>query len=266
MAIGKNKKVKKKKGAKKGADPFQKKEWYDVRAPNIFTKKDVGKTFATRTIGKKQAKDSLLGRVIEVSLGDLKPSGEDDAFRKFKLKVEAVQGLQCLTNFYGMSLATDKLRSLVRKWHSLIEAHADVKTSDGYVLRIFVIAFTKKRQNQHKKTSYAQSSQIKKIRKKMIEIIQREASTVVLAELVKKFIPESIGQAIETATQGIYPLQTVFIRKVKMLKGPKTDIAKLLELHSGTPDEDVGQPVDRPDDAFDAGSGGGGGGEEFQED
>jgi small subunit ribosomal protein S3Ae len=187
---------------------------------------------------------------VEVSLGDLKPDGEDDAFRKFKLKVEAVQGTQCLTNFYGMSLSTDKLRSLVRKWHSLIEAHADVKTADGYVLRIFVIAFTKKRTNQTKKTAYAQSSQVKKIRKKMIEIITKEASSVPLSDLVKKFIPESIGQAIEASTQGIYPLQTVFIRKVKMLKSPKTDIAKLLELHGG-PDEvpDLGRPVERPEDA-----------------
>jgi len=155
-----------------------------------------------------------------------------------------------------MTLATDKLRSLVRKWHSLIEAHADVKTSDGYLLRVFVIAFTKKRNNQSKKTAYAQTSQIKKIRKKIIEIVQREASTVALADLVKKFIPESIGQAIETATQGIYPLQSVFIRKVKMLKGPKTDLAKLLELHvGGDESQDIGRPVDRQDDTFDQGAG-----------
>jgi len=247
MAIGKNKKVKKRKGAKKG-DPFLKKDWFDVRAPNVFSKRDVGKTFATKNVGKRLARDSLVGRVIEVSLGDLKPDGEDESFRKFKLKIEAVQGSQCLTNFYGMNLAIDKLRSLVRKWHSLIEAHADVKTSDGYVLRIFVIAFTKKRPNQHKKTSYAQSSQIRKIRKKMIEIIQRE-SQVTLAELVRKLIPESIGHAIETATQGIYPLQNVYIRKVKTLKSPKTDIAKLLELHGGADEvADLGRQVDRPED------------------
>jgi len=86
----------------------------------------------------------------------------------------------------------------------------------------------------------------------MIEIIQREASSSPLAELVKKFIPESIGQAIETATQGIYPLQSVHIRKVKMLKGPKTDIAKLLELHSGADAvEDQGREVPRQqDDGF----------------
>jgi len=242
------KKIKKKKGTKKGADPFHKKEWFDIRAPNMFSKRDVGKTLTTRSSGKKLAKDSLLGRVVEVSLGDLKPNGDDDAFRKFKLKVEHVQGQQCLTNFYGMNLSTDKLRSLVRKWHTLIEAHADVKTSDGYVLRVFVIAFTKKRPNQHKNTSYAQSAQVKKIRKKMIEVIQKE-SAVPLSELVKKFIPELIGQEIDKVTRGIYPLQNVFVRKVKTLKAPKTDVAKLLDLHGG-PDEvaDQGNPVERTEE------------------
>jgi len=147
-----------------------------------------------------------------------------------------------------MTLSTDKLRSLVRKWHSLIEAYVDVKTADGYVLRVFVIAFTKKRPNQHKKTSYAQSAQIKKIRKKMIEIIQKESQTS-LAEFVKKLIPESIGQEIEKATQGIYPLQNVFIRKVKTLKSPKVDVAKLLEAHEGADEvAPAGQPVDRPEE------------------
>jgi len=230
------------------SDPFLRKEWYDIRAPNTFAKRDVGKTVVTKTQGKRLARDGLMGRVVEVSLGDLKPNGEDDAFRKFKLKVEAVQGLQCLTNFYGMSLTTDKMRSLVRKWHTLIEAHVDAKTSDGYVLRLFAIAFTKRRQNQHKKTSYAQTGQVRTIRRKMVEIMQREASCD-LNELVRKFIVESIGQEIEKATQGIYPLQNVFIRKVKLLKAPKTDMNKLLELHGGADVvADVGAKVDRPAD------------------
>merc|ERR1712226_1269192 len=192
----------------------------------------------------------LLGRVFEVSLGDLKTKGEDDAFRKFKLKIEEITGSQCLTNFYGMDLTTDKLRSLVRKWHTLIEAYVDVKTTDGYTLRLFCIGFTKRRMGQTRKTSYAQSAQVRTIRRKMIEIMQREATQCDLSELVqRKFINETIGREIDKATQGIYPLQNVMIRKVKMLRSPKLDIGKLLELHGGVDNvRDLGKEMDRDDD------------------
>lgn len=116
---------------------------------------------------------------------------EADAYRKVRLRVEDVQGKNCLTNFWvssnpsltqdltlgdycvqsakfawactfllkstlmaslpylqGMDFTTDKLRSLVRKWQTLIEAQVDVKTTDGYLLRMFAIAFTKKRPGQ----------------------------------------------------------------------------------------------------------------------
>jgi small subunit ribosomal protein S3Ae len=235
MAVGKNKKLGKAKkgGRKKVSDPFSKKEWYDVRAPSVFPTKTIGKTIVTKTTGTKVARDGLLGRLFEVSLGDLKPDGEDEAFRKFLLKVEEVNGMNCLTQFHGMDLTTDKLRSLVRKWQTLIEAHADVKTTDGYSLRLFCIGFTKRRQNQNRKTSYAQSSQVRQIRKKMVDIMNKEATAVDLNGLVEKLISEIIGKEIEKHTQSIYPLQNVLIRKVKVLRSPKVDVSKLMEMHGG---------------------------------
>jgi len=231
MAVGKNKRLGKKKGQKKKiVDPFVKKEWYDVRAPTQFTHRTVCKTPVSKTVGTKIASDSLKGRVFEASLADLQKD-EDQAHRKIKLIVEDVQGTKCLTNFHGMDLTTDKHRSLVRKWQTLIEAHVEVKTTDGYSLRLFSIGFTKRRPNQVKKTSYAQTSQIRQIRKKMMDIMTREATTCDLKDLVVKFIPETIGKQIESECQGIYPLQNVFVRKVKVLKTPKFDPYKLLELH-----------------------------------
>ncbi|OIV92600.1 hypothetical protein TanjilG_17951 [Lupinus angustifolius] len=192
------------------------------------------------------ASEGLKHRVFEVSLADLQ-GDEDHAFRKVRLRAEDVQGKNVLTNFWGMDFTTDKLRSLVRKWQTLIEAHVDVKTTDNYTLRLFCIGFTKRRSNQIKRTSYAQSSQIRQIRRKMREIIVNHATSVDLKELVKKFIPESIGKEIEKATSGIYPLQNVYIRKVKILKAPKFDLGKLMEVH-GDYSEDVGTKVDRPAD------------------
>ena len=68
------------------------------------------------------------------------------------------------------------------------------KTTDDYLLRLFAIAFTKRRPNQIKKTTYAASSQIRAIRKKMTEIIQREATSCTLTQLTAKLIPEVIGR------------------------------------------------------------------------
>jgi small subunit ribosomal protein S3Ae len=162
-----------------------------------------------------------------------------------------------------MNFTTDKLRSLVKKWQTLIEAHVDVKTTDNYMLRLFCIGFTKRRPNQVKRTCYAQSSQIRQviflpifpvvnrpepifeltislflliqfvqIQRKMVEIMANQATTCDLKELVSKFIPEVIGKEIEKATSGIFPLQNVFIRKVKILKAPKFDLGKLMEVRS----------------------------------
>merc|ERR1711981_551329 len=160
MAVGKNKRLTKgKKGSKKKLiDPFTTKDWYDIKAPSIFQKPICGKTLITRTKGTKIASEGLKGRQVEVSLGDLQ-NNEDQAFRKMKLRAEDVQGRNVLCNFWGMDFTTDKLRSMVRKWQTLIEAHTDVVTTDGYRMRLFCIGFTKKRQNQLKKTCYAKSSQ-----------------------------------------------------------------------------------------------------------
>ncbi|KAF8457171.1 40S ribosomal protein S3aE [Terfezia claveryi] len=246
MAVGKNKRLSKgKKGLKKKViDPFTKKDWYGIKAPSMFGTRDVGKTFVNRTAGMKNANDALKGRVFEVSLADLQKD-EDHAFRKVKLRVDEVQGNNCLTNFHGLDFTSDKLRSLVRKWQSLIEANVTVKTTDDYLLRLFAIAFTKKRPNQIKKTTYAQSSQIRAIRKKMVEIIQREAASCNLAQLTTKLIPEVIGREIEKATGGIYPLQNVHIRKVKLLKQPKFDLGALLNLHGESSTDETGQKVER---------------------
>jgi small subunit ribosomal protein S3Ae len=260
---GKKGKLGRKKGGKKKiTDPFERKDWYDIKAPSIFRHRNVGLTPVNRTSGKKYASDGLRGRVVEVSLADLQ-NDEDQAHRKIRLRVEEVQGRTCLTNFWGMNFTTDYLKSLIRKWQTLIEANTEVKTTDGYVLRLFCIGFTKRRPNQQRQTSYAQSAQVRAIRAKMVEIIERESSSCDLKALVEKFIPEAIGKIIEKECNGIYPLTHVYIRKAKVLSAPKYDAHKLAELHADTgaeetttttAAEDTGAPVEDTGDEGEASS------------
>jgi small subunit ribosomal protein S3Ae len=246
MAIGKNKRLTKSKkgGKKKAQNPLDKKEWYTIKAPSMFAERNAGKTLITRTQGTKIASDGLKGRVFEISLADLNKD-EDQTFRKVKLCCEDVQGYNCVTNFHGMDLTRDKLCSLIKKWVTMIEANVDVKTTDGYTLRLFCIAFTTKMPGQMKKTCYAQSGQVRVIRKKMVDIMTEEASSEDLKGLINKLIPNAIGDAISKSCASVFPLRDVMIRKVKMLKKPKFDIVKLMELHGDAAGEDGGKKLGR---------------------
>lgn len=246
MAVGKNKRISKNKkgGKKKVGDTFLRKEWYDLRAPSTFTTRAIGKTCVTKTQGTRLAADGLKLRVYEVNLADLAGGEEEQAYRKILLRCEDVQGKQCLTDFHGMDVTRNHAQSLVRKWQSLIEGSADLRTTDGYTLRVFVVAFTKRQRNQVRNNCYAQNSKIKAIRKRMMTVLSDEITKSSLKELVgRKFPHNTIEKEMTRATTSIFPLQNIYIRKVKVVKRPKFDMTKFMELHGDAASEDAGRTV-----------------------
>jgi small subunit ribosomal protein S3Ae len=259
MAIGKNKRLtKSKKGSrKKQVDPFTKKEWYKLIAPSMFAVKDCGRTMITKTQGTKIASEGLKGRVFEMSLADLNKN-EALAYRKIKLCIEDVQGYNCLLNFHGMDMTRDKLCSLIRKKQSIVEANVDCRTTDGYMVRLFCIAFTMPQANQIKATCYAKSAQIRAIRAKMVQVMQELGSKGDLKALVKELISAPIGDQIAQQASSIFPIKDCYIRKVKVLKKPKFDVTELMEWHQA--DEktagDTGKKVEAEPTETLAGSGG----------
>lgn len=48
------------------ADPFAKKDWYDIKAPSVFTTRNIGKTLVTRTQGTKVFYMSLMFLLIAI--------------------------------------------------------------------------------------------------------------------------------------------------------------------------------------------------------
>ena len=234
MAIGKNKKYKAgsvKKGSKrKVQEPFSKKEWYKVKVPKNFKRRDVGQIVVNKTAGTRIASEQLKGRVVEVNLADLMEN-EKYGFYNYKFRCEDVNGKDCLMVFHGLKLTTDKLRSIVKKWCSLIETYVDVKTTDNNLIRVFCIGFTARKANQIKKTSYAKTAQVKRIRKVMNATITKEVNTRELTEFIDYLREPKLPKEIINKCQKIFPLDNVYIRKVKILKAAKIDSLKLLDQH-----------------------------------
>lgn len=251
MAVGKNKRLNtksKKGGKKKVVDPFTKKDWYDVKAPNMFKVRQVGKTLVTKTIGNKVAADGLKHRVYDINQEDLQgPDGHP--YRKFRLVTEDVQGKNCVLNFHGMALTRDKNCEMIKKKHTMISAHVEVKTTDNYQLRMFIVGFTARDQKQCKQTTYAQSHQVKEIRKLMVDTITKSVSSGDIAQLVKNLIVDTYAADITKLAKSIYPLENVHISKVKCVKRPKLDLGRLAELHgqAGVKTNAKGEKVERSD-------------------
>ncbi|CAL0320445.1 unnamed protein product [Lupinus luteus] len=79
------------------ADPFARKDWYDIKAPSVFQIKNVANTLLSRTQGTKIASEGLKHGVFEISLADLQ-NDEDHEFRKIRLRAEDVQGKNVLAS------------------------------------------------------------------------------------------------------------------------------------------------------------------------
>jgi small subunit ribosomal protein S3Ae len=196
----------------------------------MFSERDFTISPVNVTAGEKFSHEAIKGRVYTVSLGDL---NQTNPHKKIKLIVdeEAEKGSKvALTNFYGIDTTRDHLCSLIRKWHTLIDCFVDAKTSDGFLLRLFITCSTKKAKRQQKATSYAQQSQIKQIRKIMSTVIVKEVKKSTLKELVPKLLTDIISDDITKKAKKIFPVQNTIIRKVKTIKRPRFDSKSLFLL------------------------------------
>ena len=116
---------------------------------------------------------------------------------------------------------------MIKKRKTLIEAVQDCKSADGYVMRVFVIGFTKESPNQKKRTNYALASQQKEIRRIMAEIVAKEISKANSTQVMTLFSSEVVEKKITKECSKIYPMKNVKVRKIKVIQRPKIDAVKL---------------------------------------
>jgi small subunit ribosomal protein S3Ae len=81
----------------------------------------------------------------------------------------------------------------------------------------------------------------------MMECMMGEITKNTLKDLFKKLIGDQIHKQITKDCAKIFPLENVLIRKAKVLKKPKFDLTKLMELYQDKPE--LAKPVELTPDA-----------------
>lgn len=230
------KQTKGKKGIKKRIiDPLTRKEWFQLRAPVPFKAESFGYTCANKSAGLKKVEDAVRGRVVSYLQADLSQQSTDYLWRKVKLVVDEVAGKEARTSFYGLDTTRDDQCFAIKKWRTLIEAICDVKTNDGYILRVFTVAFTRKVERQKRNTAYALASQVKQIRKKIVEIINKEVNRSNVTQILESFTSEVVHEKITKEIKKIFPVENIKVRKIKVIQRPKIDCnSSLIQPSSST--------------------------------
>lgn len=219
--------ISKKKGAKKGTkkkiiDSFSKKEWFDLRAPAYFDYKTVGKTLVTRSSAKQNVNKLILNRVFEANQADLQTTL--DTFRRFRFIITSVNNREVKSDFYSMEITVDKSRGIIRKWHTLVEGSCLAETTDGYILRFFVMAVSKRQEGNLSARVYIQSAKVKMIRRVMFDTVNNEVCGCDLNSLMKKVCVETIGKKIEADCASIFPIHNCYVKKIMVVKRPKLNV------------------------------------------
>jgi len=168
----------------------------------------------------------VLGRVCEVSYADLKGNNEQ-AHMKVKMLVEEVEGSNLYTSFHGIDSTRETVCKVLKKKVSTIEIWCDVRTADNYILRVFLTIVTSRNKNQKNKNAYAKSSQIRLMRKNLSNSIIKKAKHQDHSSFAKSVLSQELSLSLSKIAKSVHPINTLIVRKVKVLKKSKIDIKSL---------------------------------------
>ncbi len=192
-------------------DKWREKKWVTVLAPAAFNSVPIAYIPITDD-------ESAIGRVVEVTLFDIVKG--DPSQHQFKLyfQISKVEGETATSIFKRYEYAKEFLRSLVRRGSSLINFIGDVRTKDGYLFRIKIIALTQKKLN----TS----------RKHALRLIAKDVMTKTIPEMtIDQFIQATafgkINSDVMAAVKKVIHVRHIGIEKAKLIRTAEAETVLL---------------------------------------
>jgi len=192
-------------------DKWREKRWITINAPDSFNNVPIAYVPITDD-------ENASGRVIEVTLYDILKGDPSQHQYKIYFQIDKVDGEKASTIFKRFEYSKEFLRSLVRRGSSKINFTIDIKTKDGYIFRIKVIALTHRQLNTSRKHA---------LRLIARDIINNTVPQMTIDQFVQATCYSKINSDIMAAFKKVIRVRHVGLEKVKLIRTAEKEIALL---------------------------------------
>ena len=193
-------------------DKWREKRWVNVNAPDSFNNVPLAYVPITDD-------ENASGRVVEVTLFDILKGDPSQHQYKIYFQIDKVDGDNASTIFKRFEYSKEFLRSLVRRGSSKINFIIDIKTKDGYVFRIKIIALTYRSLNTSRKHA---------LRIIARDVINKTVPEMTIEQFVQATCYSKINSDIMAAFKRVIKVRHVGLEKVKLIRTADKE-TKLLE-------------------------------------
>ncbi len=183
-------------------DKWREKRWVTVNAPDSFNSVPIAYVPIT-------SDENAQGRIIEVTLYDILKGDPSQHQYKIYFQIDNVDGEKASTIFKRFEYSKEFLRSLVRRGSSKISFIIDIKTKDGYVFRIKVIALTHRQLNTSRKHA---------LRLLARDVINKTVPEMTVEQFVQATCYSKINSDIMAAFKKVIRVRHVGLEKVKLIR------------------------------------------------
>ena len=151
------------------------------------------------------------GRVVETTLYDiLKQDPQHYSFKLF-FQVHRIEGETAYTVLKGHEYSREFLRSLVRRGSSQADFIKDYRTKDGYVVRVYCVAFSQGQMNTSKKHD---------LRAIMDRVIGERTASLTYDQLAQELVLQKVASDVYNEAKKVTHLRHVGVRKSKLISLP----------------------------------------------
>jgi len=183
-------------------DKWREKRWITVNAPDSFNNVPIAYVPITDD-------ENASGRVLEVTLYDILKGDPSQHQYKIYFQINEVDDDRATTIFKRFEYSKEFLRSLVRRGSSKINFIIDIKTKDGYIFRIKVIALTHRQLNTSRKHA---------LRLIARDVINKTVPEMTIDQFVQATCYSKINSDIMAAFKKVIRVRHVGLEKVKLIR------------------------------------------------